>query len=102
MYLCPPGEESGPAITGTAVIHTGEYLGQRVEFDRSVCWAYTFSLAKSDLGYFMKKGDKAIFYTSNLFNFCSFKCNIKRGCINRKTIPFTRRLLLFENKHTLP
>ena len=57
VYLCPPGEESGPAISGTAVIHTGEYLGQRVEFDRSVCWAYTFSLAKSDLGYFMKKGE---------------------------------------------
>ena len=24
---------------------------------RSVCWAYSFSLAKSDLGFFMKKGN---------------------------------------------
>ncbi len=34
VYLSPPEEETGPAISGTAVIYTGQYLGQRVEFDR--------------------------------------------------------------------
>ena len=56
VYLAPPPEPLSPVVQGTAVIDTGEFLGQRVEFDRSVCSAYSFSLARADLSHIMERG----------------------------------------------
>ena len=54
--MAPPPEPLNPVVAGTLVLDTGEYLGQRVEFDRSVCSAYSFSLARTDLSHIMEKG----------------------------------------------
>jgi hypothetical protein len=56
VYLAPPDDPLTPVTQGTAVIHTGEFLGQRVEFDRSVCVAYGFPLAKADLSHIISSG----------------------------------------------
>ncbi len=58
VYLSPPDDPLAPVTAGTAVIHTGEFLGQRVEFDRSVCAAYGFSLAKANLSHIITSGKK--------------------------------------------
>jgi hypothetical protein len=56
VYLSPPDDPLSPVVQGTAVITTGEFLGQRVEFDRSVCLAYGFPLAKADLSHIIASG----------------------------------------------
>ncbi len=58
VYLSPPDDPLAPVTAGTAVIHTGEFLGQRVEFDRSVCVAYGFPLAKANLSHIITSGKK--------------------------------------------
>jgi hypothetical protein len=59
VYLSPPDDPLAPVTAGTAVIHTGEFLGQRVEFDRSVCVAYGFPLAKANLSHIITTGREA-------------------------------------------
>ena len=56
VYLAPPDDPLSPVVAGTAVITTGEFLGQRVEFDRNVCLAYAFPLAKADLSHIIATG----------------------------------------------
>ena len=56
VYLAPPDDPLAPVTAGTAVIDTGEFLGQRVEFDRSVCFAYGFPLAKANLSHIIASG----------------------------------------------
>ena len=58
VYLTPPEEPKGPVISGTAVIDSGDYLGQRVQFDRTVCFAFGFSLAKADLSFVFSRGKR--------------------------------------------
>ena len=49
VWLQGAGELRGPATQGVAVLESGEYMGQRVEFDRSVCGAFGQQLARADL-----------------------------------------------------
>ena len=68
IHLNPPsGDMRGPVTSGTAIVETGDFLGQRVEFDRSVCSAFGFPLQKADLSHLIRQGEIPI---SCLFNLC--------------------------------
>ena len=56
VYLKPPSEPEGPSTSGVAVLDSGEFLGQRVEFDRDVCSGFGFSLARADLSRVFDRG----------------------------------------------
>ena len=68
VYLAPPADPLSPVVSGTAVIDTGEFLGQRVEFDRSVCSAYSFSLAKADLSHIIQRGWSNYIFSRNKYD----------------------------------
>jgi len=57
VYLTPPPDMRGPVTSGVAIVDSGDFLGQRVEFDRSVCAAFGFSLHKADLSHLFCKGE---------------------------------------------
>ena len=57
VYLKHPETSEGAAVSGVAVVDTGQYLGQRVEFDRDVCIAFGQSLNKADLSHVFKYND---------------------------------------------
>ena len=57
IHLARPVEDEGPAEAGTAVIDTGEYAGQRVEFERRQCTAFGLSMAKADLSQILSFGE---------------------------------------------
>ena len=56
VYLHTPATSNGPVTSGVAVLHSGEFMGQRVEFDREVCSAFGFSLHKANLSHLFKFG----------------------------------------------
>ena len=56
VYLKPPTEPEGPSTSGVAVLDSGEFLGQRVEFDRDVCSVFGFSLTRADLSRVLGRG----------------------------------------------
>ena len=56
IHLARPEEDDGPTETGTAVIDTGPYAGQRVEFERMQCTAFGISMAKADLSQILSFG----------------------------------------------
>ena len=60
VYLHPPPPSNlrAPTTSGVAVLDSGEFMGQRVEFDREVCTAFGYSLHKADLGQIIKFGEK--------------------------------------------
>ena len=57
VYLKPPSEPEGPSTSGVAVLDSGEFLGQRVEFERDVCSGFGFSLARADLSKVFDRGE---------------------------------------------
>ena len=57
LHPPPPSDPRAPATSGVAVLHSGEFMGQRVEFDREVCSAFGYSLHKADLGQIIKFGE---------------------------------------------
>ena len=56
IHLARPVEDEGPTEAGTAVIDTGPYAGQRVEFERRQCTAFGLSMAKADLSHILSFG----------------------------------------------
>ena len=56
VHLARPSEDHGPVEAGTAVIDTGIYAGQRVEFERGQCVAFGQPLAKADLSQILSFG----------------------------------------------
>ena len=60
MYLNPPEDPLGLVVSGVAVLDSGEYMGQRVQFDRDVCSAFGHSLKRADLGKLFSYGKKLI------------------------------------------
>ena len=58
VWLQPPVEATGPVISGMAVVDSGQFLGQRVEFDRGVTSAWGRSLNRADLGQLLSYGEK--------------------------------------------
>jgi RNA recognition motif-containing protein len=58
VYLCRPVEdnETGPVRAGVAVIDTGPFAGQKVEFERAQCTAFGMGLAKADLSQILSFG----------------------------------------------
>ena len=58
VYLKPPGggtenDSSGNAAVcaGTAVIDSGPYTGQRIEFEAEQCFLFGYCLARADLSF---------------------------------------------------
>ena len=58
VWLQPPVEATGPVISGMAVVDSGQFLGQRVEFDRGVTSAWGRSLNRADLGQLLSYGER--------------------------------------------
>ena len=58
VWLQPPVEATGPVISGMAVVDSGQFLGQRVEFDRGVASAWGRSLNRADLGQLLSYGER--------------------------------------------
>ena len=58
LHPPPPSDPRAPATSGVAVLHSGEFMGQRVEFDRDVCSVFGYSLHRADLGQIVKFGEK--------------------------------------------
>ena len=58
VWLEPPVETSGPVISGMAVVDSGQFMGQRVEFDRGVASAWGRSLHRADLGQLLSYGER--------------------------------------------
>ena len=56
VYLYPPEDSLDPVISGVAVLDSGEFMGQRVQFDRDVCTAFGHSLHRADLGHLFSYG----------------------------------------------
>ena len=56
VYLKLPSEPGGPSTSGVAVLDSGDFLGQRVEFDRDVCALFGLSLARADLSRVIGRG----------------------------------------------
>ena len=56
VHLARPVEDEGPTEAGTAVIDTGPYAGQRVEFERRQCTAFGLSMAKANLSHILSFG----------------------------------------------
>ena len=54
MYLKPP--ENDIVNAGIAVIDSGPYAGQRLEFEADQCYLFGFSLSNADLSYLFNKG----------------------------------------------
>ena len=57
VYLKPPSGPEGPSTSGVAVLDSGEFLGQRVEFDRDVCSVFGLALTRADLSRVFNKGN---------------------------------------------
>jgi len=70
VYLNSPDEPKGAVESGVAVIDSGEYLGQRVQFDRTVCSAFGFPLAKADLSYVFSQGEKVYIEVKPYNSYC--------------------------------
>ena len=73
VYLHTPATSNGPVTSGVAVLHSGEFMGQRVEFDRAVCTAFGFSLHKADLSHLFEFGKKKIIYKIETATCCQLK-----------------------------
>ena len=56
IHLARPVEDDGPTEAGTAVIDTGPFAGQRVEFEREQCTAFGLPMAKADLSQILSFG----------------------------------------------
>ena len=67
VYLRKP-ESGGAVVEGVAVIDSGEFSGQRVEFDRSQCHLFGNRLICADLSYIfgLSKFD-LVFFFLNVF-----------------------------------
>ena len=57
VHLRSPADPRGAATAGVAVLDSGDFLGQRVEFDRSVCVAFGLPLARADLSHLFAQGE---------------------------------------------
>eukprot|EP00092_Neocalanus_flemingeri_P024580 GFUD01026659.1.p1 GENE.GFUD01026659.1~~GFUD01026659.1.p1 ORF type:complete len:1744 (+),score=379.20 GFUD01026659.1:118-5349(+) len=57
VYLNHPPDPRGPVTSGVAIVDSGDFLGQRVEFDRNVCAAFGFPLHKADLSHLFSQGE---------------------------------------------
>eukprot|EP00090_Calanus_glacialis_P044057 TRINITY_DN7828_c0_g1_i2.p1 TRINITY_DN7828_c0_g1~~TRINITY_DN7828_c0_g1_i2.p1 ORF type:complete len:1480 (+),score=299.56 TRINITY_DN7828_c0_g1_i2:117-4556(+) len=57
VYLNPPADQRGPVTSGVAIVDSGEFLGQRVEFERNVCAAFGFPLHRADLSHLFGQGE---------------------------------------------
>ena len=56
IHFQRPDEPDGPVTCGTAVLDSGPFAGQRVEFDAQECFAFGYPLAKADLSQIFKYG----------------------------------------------
>jgi len=57
VHLNPPADLRGPVTSGVAIVDSGDFLGQRVEFDRNVCAAFGFSLHRADMSHLFGQGE---------------------------------------------
>ena len=49
VHFRKPEEHGGPVVEGVAIIDSGQYAGQRVEFERSQCHLFENRLNCADL-----------------------------------------------------
>ena len=49
VHFRKPEEQGGPVVEGVAIIDSGQYAGQRVEFERSQCHLFENRLNCADL-----------------------------------------------------
>ena len=62
MYLKP--SEHDIVNAGIAVIDSGPYAGQRLEFEADQCYLFGYCLQSADLSYLFNKSEKKKFFTS--------------------------------------
>ena len=70
VHLQPPSEATAPVICGTAVVDSGQFMGQRVEFDRGVCVAWGQSLHRADLGLVLGYGERVVMRLKPYNSYC--------------------------------
>jgi len=65
-----PKEEGTGVSSGIVVIDTGEYAGQRIEFDSSQCQAFGYSLEKADLSQVLNQDDRVYIEVKPYNSYC--------------------------------
>ena len=69
VFLKPPNENESTVCAGTAVIDSGPYTGQRIEFEAEQCFLFGYCLSRADLS-FIFRASKYI----TLSFVCLFEC----------------------------
>lgn len=57
VYLKPPNENESTVCAGTAVIDSGPYTGQRIEFEAEQCFLFGYCLSRADLSFIFQANE---------------------------------------------
>ena len=82
VWLEAPVDATGPVISGMAVVDSGKFMGQRVEFDRGVTSAWGRSLQRADLGQLFSYGERVRLRLKLYNSYCVDSlevCEIREG-----------------------